>query len=63
MASSPYNSLNGENFVVLVATVLCDQMTFGNSSTHLPFGCSMMFFLMPVIMMPLALSISPLDYG
>jgi len=25
--------------------VLCDQMNFDSSSTHLPFGCSMMFFL------------------
>jgi hypothetical protein len=63
IASSPYSSLNGENFVVLDATVLCDKMTFGNSSTHLPFGWYVMFFLMPMNMMMLALSTNPLDYG
>jgi hypothetical protein len=63
MASSPYSNLNGENIVVLDAIVLCDQMTFGNSSTHLPIGCSVMLILMPMNMKPLALSIALLDCG
>jgi hypothetical protein len=41
--------------------VLCDQMTLESSSTYLPFGHSMMFFLIPVNMMSLALSTAPLD--
>jgi hypothetical protein len=35
MASSSYNSLKGENCVPLDLTVLCDQMTLGNSSPPL----------------------------
>ena len=31
-------SLKGVNFVARDSVVLCDQMTFGSSSTHLPFG-------------------------
>ena len=37
MASAPYSNLNVVNLVVLVSEVLCDQTTFGSSSTHLPF--------------------------
>lgn len=36
MASAPYKSLKGVNLVALHSVVLCDQMTFGSSSTHLP---------------------------
>ena len=62
-ASSPYSNLNGVNFVALDAIVLCDQMTLESSSTHLPSGSSVMFFLMPVNMMPSALFSAPLDRG
>src|SRR6185437_8298480 len=37
MASAPYSSLNEVNFVALHSVVLWDQITFGSSSTHLPF--------------------------
>jgi hypothetical protein len=36
MAFSPYRSLHGENFVALGSLVLCDHITFGSSSAHLP---------------------------
>ena len=62
-ASSPYNSLNGVNLVVLDSVVLCDHKTLGSSSAYLPFGSSAMFFLMLVNMMPLALSTAPFDCG
>ena len=42
---------------------ICDQITFGSSSTHLPFGCSVMFFLIPEKMIPFALSTAPFDCG
>ena len=32
--SSPYRSLNGENFVVFDSVVLCDQMTLGSCCRH-----------------------------
>ena len=51
------------NFVALDSVVLCDQITFGSSSTHLPFGCSVMFFMIPEKMIPFALSTIPFDYG
>ena len=63
IASSPYNSLNGVNLVVLDSVVLCDHKTLGSSSAYLPFGSSAMFFLMLVNMMPLALSTAPFDCG
>ena len=31
-------SVKGVNFVARDSVVLCDQMAFGSSSTHLPFG-------------------------
>ena len=51
------------NLVALDSVVLCDQITFGSSSTHLPFGYSVMFFLTPEKVIPFALSIAPLDCG
>jgi hypothetical protein len=63
MVSSPYRSLKGENFVVLDSVVLCDQMTLGNSSVHFPLGMSVMFFFIPVKIIPLARSTAPFDCG
>jgi hypothetical protein len=63
MASSPYKSLKGENWVVLDVVVLWDQITLGNYSAHLLLGRSVMFLLMPAKMTPLARSTAPLDYG
>jgi hypothetical protein len=63
MASSPYNSLNGANYIVVEVVVLCNQITLRNSLTHFLFGSFVMFFLIPAKMMPFALSTAPLDCG
>jgi hypothetical protein len=49
--------------VALDMVVLWDQITFGNSSTHLPFVWSNKHFLIPEKIRPFALSTAPLDCG
>jgi hypothetical protein len=43
--------------------VLWDQITFGNSSTHLPFFWSNKHFLIPENIRPFALSTTPFYCG
>jgi hypothetical protein len=63
IASSPNKSLNGVNQVDLETIVLWFHTTLINSSGHFPFGWSKIDFIIPVIMIPLAHSTSPFDFG
>jgi hypothetical protein len=49
--------------VALDTVVLWDQITFDNSSTHLPFFWSNKHFLIPKNINPFALSTASLDCG
>jgi hypothetical protein len=61
IASSPNRSLNGVNPVDLETIVLSFHTTFINSSGHFPLGWLKIDFIIPVIMIPFALSTSPFD--
>jgi hypothetical protein len=63
IASSSNRSLNKVNLVDLETTVLWFHTTFINSSGHFPLGCLKIDFIIPVIMIPFALSTSPFDSG
>jgi hypothetical protein len=63
IASSPNKSSNGVNHVDLETTVLWFHTTFTNSSGHFPFGRLKIDFIIPVIMILLARSTTPFDYG
>ena len=53
----------GENPVDIETTVLWFHTTFTNSSGHFPFGRLKIDFIIPIIMIMLALSTSPFDSG
>jgi hypothetical protein len=61
IASSPNKSLNGVNLDDLETTMLWFHTTFTNSSGHFPFGRLKIDFNIPIIMISLAHSSSPLD--
>jgi hypothetical protein len=63
IASSLNRSLNGVKPVDLETTVLWFHTTFINSSDHFPLGWLKIDFIIPVIMIPFALSNSPFDSG
>jgi hypothetical protein len=57
IASVPKSKRKGVKPVALDTVVLCDQITFGSSSTHL------LFFLIHENISPFALSTAPLNCG
>jgi hypothetical protein len=61
IASVPNNRWNGVKLVALETIVLCDQISFGNSSVHFPFFWSYKQFLIPENINLFALSTAPLD--
>jgi hypothetical protein len=63
MASSPNNSLNGVKPVDLDTVVLWLHTTLINSFGHFPLGWLKINFIIPVIIIPFALSTSPFDSG
>jgi hypothetical protein len=63
IASSPNKSLNGVNPVDLETTVLWFHTTYTNSSGHFPFGRLKIDFIIPVMIIVLARSSNPLDFG
>jgi hypothetical protein len=63
IASSPNRSLKGVNPVDLDTVVLWLHTTLINLSGHLPLGWLKINFIIPVIIMPFALSTSPFDSG
>jgi hypothetical protein len=63
IASSPNISLNGVNPVDLDTTMLWFHTTFINLSGHFPLGSLKIDFIIPVIMIPFALSTKPFDSG
>jgi hypothetical protein len=63
IASVPNSRRKGVKSVSLDTVVLCDQITFGNSSVHLPFFWSYKHFLIPKSISPFALLAAPLDRG
>jgi hypothetical protein len=63
MASSPNNSLNGVKPVDLDTVVLWLHTTLINSYGHFPLGWLKINFIIPVIIIPFALSTSPFDSG
>jgi hypothetical protein len=63
ISSSPNRSLNGVNHVDLETTVLWFPTSFINSSSHFPLGWLKIDFIIPVFMIPFALSTRPFDSG
>jgi hypothetical protein len=63
IASSPNRSLNGVNPVDLDTVVLWFHTTFISSSGHIPLGWLKIDFIIPIIMIPFALSTNPFDSG
>ena len=63
IASSPNNNLNGVKPVDLDMVVLWLHTTLINSSRHFPLGWLKISFIIPIIIMPFALSTSPFDSG
>jgi hypothetical protein len=63
IASSPKRSLKGVKPVDLEMVVLWLHTTLINSSGHFPLGWLKINFIIPVIIIPFALSTSPFDYG
>jgi hypothetical protein len=62
IASSPNRSLNGVNHVDLDTAVLWFHTTFISLSSHFPLGWLKIDFIIPVIMIPFALSTNPFDF-
>jgi hypothetical protein len=63
IASVPKSKRKGVKPVALETVVLWDEITLGNSSTHLPFFWSNKYFLIPENISPFSLSTAPLDCG
>jgi hypothetical protein len=63
IASSPNRSLNGVKLVDLEIAVLWFYTTFINLSGHFPLGWLKIDFIIPVIIIPFALSTNPFDSG
>jgi hypothetical protein len=63
IASDPYIKWKGVNPVARHSVVFSAHMTSGSWSAHLPFLSSRSLFLMALKILPLARSITPLDYG
>jgi hypothetical protein len=61
IASSSHRSLNRVKPVDLETTVLWFHTTFINLSGHFPLGRLKIDFIIPIIMIPFALSTSPFD--
>jgi hypothetical protein len=63
IASSPNRSLKGVKHVALETVVFWLQTTLINSSGHFPLGRLKINFIIPVIIIPFALSTNPFDSG
>jgi hypothetical protein len=63
IASSPNRSLNGVKLVNLETGVLWFYTTFINLSGHFPLCWLKIDFIIPVIIIPFALSTNPFDSG
>jgi hypothetical protein len=63
IASSPNKSLKGVKPVDLETVVLWLHTTLISSSGHFPLGWLKINFIIPVIIIPFALSTSPFDSG
>jgi hypothetical protein len=63
IASSLNRSLNGVNPVDLDTTVLWFHTTFINSSGHFPLGWLKIDFIIPIVVIPFALSTNPFESG
>jgi hypothetical protein len=63
IASSPNRSLNGVNPVDLDTAVLWFHTTFINSSGHFPLGWLKIDFIIPIVVIPFALSTNPFESG
>jgi hypothetical protein len=63
LPKSPNRSLNGVNPVDLETAVLWFHTTFINLSDHFPLGWLKIDFIIPVVIIPFALSTNPFDSG
>jgi hypothetical protein len=63
IALVPNSKPNGVKLVALDTMVLCEQITFSNSSIHFPFFSSYKHFLIPENISLFALSIATLACG
>jgi hypothetical protein len=63
IASSPNRSLKGVKLVELDTVVLWLHTTLINSSGYFPLGWLKINFIIPIIIIPFALSTNPFDSG